>query len=57
MLSEIVQSLNGQMPLWAGLVVSGFFVVWLVLCIIALLRARPEDIPDVVQALAKWGRR
>lgn len=29
----------------------------LVLGLVALLRARPEDIPAVVQALARWGRK
>jgi hypothetical protein len=29
----------------------------LVLGLVALLRARPEDIPAVVHALARWGRK
>src|SRR5579875_317180 len=31
--------------------------VWLVLGLVALLRARPEDVPRVVEALARWWRR
>jgi hypothetical protein len=29
----------------------------LVLGLVALIRARPEDIPAVVHALARWGRK
>ena len=29
----------------------------LALGLVALLRARPEDIPAVVQRLARWGRK
>jgi hypothetical protein len=29
----------------------------LVLGLVALIRARPEDIPAVIHALARWGRR
>jgi hypothetical protein len=34
-----------------------FVVPLLILGLVALLRARPEDIPDVMHALARWGRR
>jgi len=34
-----------------------FAVPLLVLGLVALLRARPEDIPAVIRALARWGRR
>jgi hypothetical protein len=34
-----------------------FAVPLLLLGLVALLRARPEDIPAVVMALARWGRR
>ncbi|MFI9593577.1 hypothetical protein [Nonomuraea sp. NPDC052265] len=30
---------------------------WLVLGLVALVRARREDIPTVIRALARWGRR
>ena len=29
----------------------------LILGLVALLRARPEDIPAIIIALARWGRR
>ncbi|WP_281377999.1 MULTISPECIES: hypothetical protein [Actinomadura] len=32
-------------------------VAWLTLGLVALFRAHPEDIPDVVRALSRWGRR
>jgi hypothetical protein len=38
-------------------VMLGFFVVWLTLGIIVLLRARPEDLVEVIRALARWGRK
>ena len=31
-------------------------VSWTTLGLVALLRARPEDIPTVIRALARWGR-
>lgn len=34
-----------------------FAVPLLILGLVALIRARPEDIPDVMHALARWGRR
>ncbi len=34
-----------------------FIVPLLTLGLVALLRARPEDIPDIILALARWGRR
>jgi hypothetical protein len=34
-----------------------FVVPLLVLGLVALLRARPEDIPAIIRALARWGRR
>ncbi|GGV20745.1 hypothetical protein GCM10010182_48550 [Actinomadura cremea] len=32
-------------------------VPWLVLGLVALIRVHPQDIPDVIQALSRWGRR
>lgn len=32
-------------------------IPWPALALVALLRARPEDIPQVVEALARWRRR
>ncbi len=34
---------------------SLFAVPLLILGLVALIRARPEDIPAVMQALARWG--
>jgi hypothetical protein len=34
-----------------------FAVPLLVLGLVGLFRARPEDIPAVMRALARWGRR
>jgi hypothetical protein len=34
-----------------------FAVTWLVLGLVALHRCRPEDIPAVMKALARWGRK
>jgi hypothetical protein len=34
-----------------------FTVPLMTLGLVALLRARPEDIPAIVTALARWGRR
>lgn len=34
-----------------------FSVPLLLLGLVALIRARPEDIPAVVKALSRWGRR
>lgn len=45
-------------PVLTYLVLALAFVVpLLVLGLVALLRARPEDIPAIVRALARWGRR
>jgi hypothetical protein len=41
-----------------ALVVAAVFAVpLLILGLVALVRARPEDIPAVVRALASWGRK
>ncbi|POM26594.1 hypothetical protein BTM25_09960 [Actinomadura rubteroloni] len=37
--------------------IVAFCVVWLVLGVVALMKARSEDIPATVRALARWGRR
>ena len=29
---------------------------WFVLGLVALLKARPEDIPTIIRTLLKWGR-
>jgi hypothetical protein len=39
------------------LVTLAFLGVWLVLGLVALLRARQADIPAVVHALGRWLRR
>jgi len=40
-----------------GVVALGYLGVVLLLGLVALLRARQVDIPDVVHALARWLRR
>jgi hypothetical protein len=57
MAREIVQALIHQAAWWLlGLMAVSFLLVWFVLGVISLVRARPEDIAKVVQALAKWWR-
>ncbi|MFI7629695.1 hypothetical protein [Microbispora rosea] len=42
----------------SGAVVGvGFLVVWLVLGMYAIRKAKPEDIPAVIRALSRWGRK
>jgi hypothetical protein len=36
---------------------AAFAVPLVILGLVALMRARPEDIPAVIHALAHWGRR
>jgi len=43
--------------IWVPVGAAGFLVVWLVLGLYALRRAREEDIPAVIRALARWGRK
>ncbi len=38
------------------MIAAAFGVPLLVLGLVALLRARAEDIPAVIRALARWGR-
>jgi hypothetical protein len=38
-------------------VTVAFVVPLVVLGLVALIRARPEDIPAVMRTLARWGRR
>lgn len=40
-----------------GVLMAGFLVGLLALGLVALLRARQEDIPEVVRALAWWWRK
>lgn len=39
------------------LLAIAFAVPLLILGLVALIRARPEDIPAVTHALSRWGRR
>jgi hypothetical protein len=44
--------------MFVSIALAGVFVIpLLVLGLVALLRARQEDIPAVIRALARWGRR
>ena len=45
------------MSVWVVVAALVVAVPLLVLGLVALLRARPEDIPEVVAALSQWGRR
>jgi hypothetical protein len=55
--TETVQR-ERKAPMIASLLVLIVIVVpLLVLGLVALLRARPEDIPAVIGALARWGHK
>lgn len=39
------------------LLVGVLAVTWLVLGLVELFRGRQEDIPPIIRALARWGRK
>lgn len=53
-----LQPPSGEARMPATVVISIVMMLpLLILGLVALLRARPEDIPSVIAALARWGRK